>query len=81
MFASVVEEVGELAREINDREGYKKKRSINEESLGLELGDIIFSVVCLANYYRIDLDKAFRSVMEKYENRDANRWTRKNKTK
>jgi len=81
MFASVIEEVGELAREINDREGYKKKRSINEESLGLELGDIIFSVVCLANHYRIDLDKAFRSVMEKYENRDANRWTRKNKIK
>ena len=78
MLAAVTEEVGELAREINDREGYKKKRAADNTSLGLELADVIFSVVCIANYYHVDLDEAFRAVMEKYSERDMNRWTKKN---
>lgn len=77
MFASVVEEVGELGREINNLEGHKKKRTKEKSNLDLELADIIFSVVCLANYYKIDLDKAFRKVMEKYTARDSKRWTLK----
>jgi NTP pyrophosphatase (non-canonical NTP hydrolase) len=52
MLAAVVEETGELAREINDREGYKKKRTSDGVDLGLEIGDVLFSLVCIANYYR-----------------------------
>ncbi len=77
MLAAVVEEVGELAREINDLEGYKKKRVADNTDLGLELADVLFSVVCIANYYHLDLDKAFRAVLEKYNKRDTSRWTKK----
>ncbi len=77
MLAALVEETGELSREINDKEGYKKKRNSDEAEIELELADVLFSLVCIANYYHIDLEAAFRTSLEKYTKRDMNRWTRK----
>lgn len=78
MLASLVEEVGELAREINARERIKKKKETEtEKDIGLEMADILFSLICLANHYRIDLESKFKEVIEKYSNRDASRWTKK----
>ena len=78
MLASVVEEVGELAREINSLEKIKiKKTSETNTDIGLELADILFSLVCIANYYEIDLGESFEKVMEKYSIRDKDRWTKK----
>jgi NTP pyrophosphatase (non-canonical NTP hydrolase) len=77
LLAAVVEEVGELAREINDREGYKKKRTSDDAYLGMELADLLFSIVCIANYYHINLDEAFKAIMDKYTKRDTQRWTLK----
>jgi NTP pyrophosphatase (non-canonical NTP hydrolase) len=77
LLAAVVEEVGELAREINDREGYKKKRTSDDANLGMELADLLFSIVCIANYYHINLDEAFKAIMDKYTKRDTQRWTLK----
>ena len=76
--ARLTEEVGELAREINHRFGEKPKK--HEEpagSLALELADILFVVVCLANSQGIDLEQAFDAMMAKISARDADRWTRK----
>jgi NTP pyrophosphatase (non-canonical NTP hydrolase) len=76
--ARLTEEVGELAREINHHHGEKpKKASEDEGSIAMELADILFVVVTLANSLEIDLTEAFRAVMEKYEMRDGERWTRK----
>ena len=76
--ARLSEEVGELAREINHRFGFKtKKKEEAEGSVALELGDILFVVICLANSQGIDLDQAFDEVMAKITTRDADRWTRK----
>jgi NTP pyrophosphatase (non-canonical NTP hydrolase) len=78
MLARVTEEVGELAREINHRFGQKpKKPEEPEQDLGLEIGDILFILVCMANSQGIDLEEKFRQVLSKYEIRDAGRWTRK----
>jgi NTP pyrophosphatase (non-canonical NTP hydrolase) len=78
MLASLVEEVGELAREINAGEKIKKKKETEPESdLGQEMADILFSLICLANHYGVDLESKFKEVIEKYSNRDYNRWTRK----
>ncbi|MBI5734145.1 MAG: nucleotide pyrophosphohydrolase [Candidatus Kerfeldbacteria bacterium] len=76
--ARLIEEVGELAREINHRYGPKKKK-INETEAELadELADIVFTVVAMANSMGIDLDKAFGRVMAKYYGRDQNRWEKK----
>ncbi len=76
--ARLIEEVGELAREINHRYGPKKKK-INETEAELadELADIVFTVVAMANSMSMDLDKALGRVMAKYYGRDQNRWEKK----
>jgi len=76
--ARLTEEVGELAREVNHRFGQKtKKPGEPEGSLAMELADILFVVICLANSQHIDLDDAFGAMMEKVTVRDASRWTKK----
>jgi len=76
--ARLTEEVGELAREINHRFGEKtKKKEEAEGSLALELADVLFVVICIANSQEIDLDDAFQAMMAKVTARDAGRWTRK----
>lgn len=79
MLARMTEEVGELAREVNHEFGEKpKKRDEADNSIEMELGDILFIVTCFANALGIDLTEAHRKVMEKFNTRDANRWTKKN---
>jgi len=43
----------------------------------MELADVLFVVICLANSQGIDLDEAFAAMMQKVTSRDADRWTRK----
>jgi NTP pyrophosphatase (non-canonical NTP hydrolase) len=77
MMLRLTEELGELAREINHRYGQKpKKQSEPEGDLALEMADILFVIICLANSLEIDLEKAFASMMEKYRLRDSERWTK-----
>ena len=76
--ARLAEEVGELAREVNHHFGPKTRKP--DEAVGsipLELADILFVVICLANSQKIDLDDAFAQMMAKVTARDAGRWTRK----
>ena len=76
--ARLSEEVGELAREVNHRFGQKtKKKEEAEGDLAMEMADILFVLVCMANREGIDLDAAFERMMEKVETRDGDRWTRK----
>lgn len=78
MLARVSEEVGELAREINHRYGQKqKKNSESASELDVEIADVMFVLIALANSLDIDLDEAFRRMMEKYRSRDSDRWTRR----
>ncbi|WP_223066650.1 nucleotide pyrophosphohydrolase [Paenibacillus caui] len=79
MLARMSEEVGELAREVNHRFGEKpKKKTEADNSIELELGDILFITICFANSLGIDLTEAHDKVMHKFNTRDANRWTKKN---
>jgi NTP pyrophosphatase (non-canonical NTP hydrolase) len=76
--ARLSEEVGELAREINHRFGQKtKKKDEAEGDLAMEMADILFVLICMANREGIDLQQAFDRMMEKVEKRDTSRWTRK----
>lgn len=82
MLARMTEEVGELAREVNHQFGEKpKKKTEQENSIQNELGDLIFIITCFANSLEIDLQEAFDEVMNKYNTRDRNRWTRKDTDK
>ena len=76
--ARLAEEVGELAREVNHRFGQKtKKREEPAGDLAMEMADILFVLVCMANREGIDLQDAFEKMMEKVETRDEARWTKK----
>src|SRR5262249_57799453 len=58
--ARLAEEVGELAREVNHRFGQKtKKQEEPEGDMGMEMADILFVLICMANREGIDLDEAF----------------------
>ncbi len=74
--ARLTEEVGELARELNHRYGAKPRKPDEPDGdLALEIADILFVLIALANEREIDLTLAFERVLEKYEVRDADRWT------
>ena len=76
--ARLSEEVGELAREVNHRFGKKtKKKDEAEGDLGMEMADILFVLICMANREKIDLQEAFDRMMEKVDTRDTTRWTLK----
>ena len=79
--ARLTEEVGELAREVNHRFGQKTKKPEElDGDLAMEMADILFVIVCMANREGIDLQDAFDRMMEKIELRDASRWTKKPRT-
>lgn len=79
MLARMSEEVGELAREVNHQFGEKPKKATEaENSIELELGDILFITICFANSLGIDLTEAHDKVMHKFQTRDKDRWTKLN---
>lgn len=52
--ASLIEEVGELAREINHKFGPKKKKEgAKEMDMGDEMADIIFIIICMQIHKRL----------------------------
>ena len=80
MLAAIIEEMGEVAREINAIEGIKPKKLQQSplemtEKIGEELADVLFSIFCMANYFKINLNEAFQKILQKYKERDANRYS------
>ncbi|ASJ04446.1 nucleotide pyrophosphohydrolase [Thermococcus barossii] len=73
MLAALMEEIGELADELLKVEGVKG--SGDREHLKEELGDVVFALSCIANYYGVDLTEALRETIEKYQERDRDRWS------
>lgn len=78
MLARMTEELGELAREVNHYYGEKpKKTTEKEKTIEEEMGDLLFVLICFANSMNIDLETAHQIVMEKFQSRDKDRWTKK----
>jgi NTP pyrophosphatase (non-canonical NTP hydrolase) len=76
--ARLTEEVGELARLLNHRYGPKTKKPDEvEQDLALELADVLFVLIVLANEQQVDLQDALERTLEKYRLRDSERWQRK----
>lgn len=76
--ARLAEEVGELAREVNHRFGQKTRKPEEAEGdLAMEMADILFVLICMANREGIDLEAAFTRMMAKVDTRDAHRWARR----
>ena len=60
-FLLFTEEVGELAKEIRKTQGlYQEKARQKHLSLEEEFADVLSYLLDLANYFQVDLEKAFR---------------------
>ena len=78
MLARLTEEVGELARVLMHQYGGKPpKPGEDAGDAAAEIADAIFVLICLANSLGIDLDQAFAAMMQKYRERDSERWTKR----
>lgn len=78
IIAQATEELGELAREINNRYGPRVKKSPGDTAdIAEEITDVMFAMVCLANSHNINLDKAWEKKMDKQYGRDKERFERK----
>lgn len=71
----VVSEVGELAKEALEASAYGSKAPVLRASWQGELGDLIFSVLSLANSTDVDLDTALADTLDKYRHRMASTGT------
>jgi NTP pyrophosphatase (non-canonical NTP hydrolase) len=69
--ARLTEEVGEVARVVNQVHGPKRiKASEVAADLKLEFGDLVFVLTALANSLGVDLQAGFDEALEKYRVRD-----------
>ncbi|WP_048146472.1 nucleotide pyrophosphohydrolase [Pyrococcus abyssi] len=68
MLTALVEEVGELADVILSFEGVKGEKDYNK--LKEEVGDVLFALICIANYFQINIEDALRETIAKYSRRD-----------
>jgi len=64
------EELGEISRRILREEGYKIEKFDQRELAG-ELTDLLYLTLKLANKFKIDLDKEWNSVWERYEKKTS----------
>lgn len=82
--AQLTEEVGELARIMSRTYGdqsFKASDLKMDSSLGDELADILFVVICIANQTGVDLTEAFDANLNKKTVRDATRHLENEKLK
>ena len=68
-YIDLVSEVGELGKEILKGNDYGNKEFVATKNLESEIGDTLFSLICVANGLNIDLNVALENVLKKYEDR------------
>jgi len=64
-------ELGELSKEILKTGNYGKEEIKTNEKIKYEIGDLLYSIITMANYFKIDLEEALDLVIGKYEKRMA----------
>ena len=71
-YIDLTSEVGELGKELLKATQYGKKEfniTDNTDNTESEIGDVLFSTICIANSLDIDIEKALNGVIKKYEDR------------
>jgi len=62
-------ELGEVAKEILKMTNYGRKPMEYRKEIESELGDVLYSLITIANTFDIDMEMAVHQVLEKYERR------------
>ncbi len=70
-----ISELGEFSKEILKATNYGKETIVLNDKLKLELGDVFFSLITIANTIDIDLDESLDTILEKYQKRIKKRIT------
>ena len=65
----LVSEIGEASKELLKATQYGKSTFQTNEDWEQELGDALFSLICVANATDVDLDRALTKVLHKYQGR------------
>ena len=68
-FIDLSSEIGELGKEILEGTNYGMREFEDTDNLEFELGDVLFSLVSVANCVGVDLESALDKVLRKYETR------------
>ncbi len=71
--ACLTEEVGELARVMARKYGDQSFKEGENASLGDEMADVLWVLICLANQTGVDLTEEFNKNMDKKTKRDYKR--------
>ncbi len=66
-------EVGELSKEILKGTNYGIKEFKKTEEWNSEIGDVLFSLICIANQTDTNLEDCLKYVLDKYEMRFINK--------
>ncbi len=67
----LVSEVGELAKEVLQATRYGREPFQLTKAWADELGDLFFSLICVANSTNVNLEEALDTALKKYEERLA----------
>ncbi len=70
-FLDVLSELGELTKELLKASNYGKRPPIATEEMKEELGDCLFSLLCLADSLNLDAKTALEGALGKYQKRFA----------
>lgn len=65
----LVSETGEVAKEILKMTNYGNSKLVISDNIKSELGDVLYSLMVVANKLDIKLDEALELVLEKYSKR------------
>ncbi|MFW6237896.1 MAG: MazG nucleotide pyrophosphohydrolase domain-containing protein [Bacillota bacterium] len=65
----LISEIGELNKEFLQGSDYGKNDLAAGREWALELGDVFFSLLCVANSTDVDMGEALQSVLSKYNKR------------
>jgi NTP pyrophosphatase (non-canonical NTP hydrolase) len=65
----LVSEIGEVSKAILKSSKYGKQETTITDNFKEELGDTLFSLICLANQFDIDLKNETNLILEKYQKR------------
>jgi len=70
-FIDLTSEVGELGKELLKSNNYGKEACHPTAAIADEIGDVLFSLACIANTLNIDIETAMKFSIEKYHRRFA----------
>lgn len=66
-------EVGELSKEVLKGTNYGNREFEKTKDWNSEIGDVLFSLICIANETETNLESCLKSVLDKYEKRFADK--------